>query len=488
MTYRWLGMLALVLSTTLRASTPAGSIEGFVDREMPASGMPGVAYAVVADDEIASMGARGVVRIGDDRKLTPDTPFLTGSISKSFTALAVMQLVEAGKVNLDARLSDYLGGFSGRPAGVITIRQLLSHTSGFSTWQGNTAFAQRTQGKDALADRVEQLEAVTPAYKPGARWEYSNDNYQILGRVIEVVSGETYQVYVATHILQPLGMTHSFVADGKVHEAMATGHRPWFGTEQPMPLSRTVRATAPQGGIVASASDLARYLRMMMNGEDDVLSAADKALMMRPASKASPFYGLGWFVDVGKGTVWHGGTSPGFETLATMIPAEKKAVVVLVNAGSGLGFAETAPLRDGITASALGLENDGEGSGWPLKALFIGLVLLPIAYVLSMVWAWLRRDKLRAKSSSGLFGVFSLWFPLLTTLAAAWVFLSLVPSLNGAPLRTVILFQPDLGWVLIANAVTGPLWAVFRLVLAYTGKSGAAEVIEKTRSDSVTAA
>ncbi|MGB8633775.1 MAG: serine hydrolase domain-containing protein [Rhodanobacteraceae bacterium] len=471
MTRRWLWMLALVLSTALRASAPEGSIKSFIDGEMPASAMPGVAYAVVADGEITSMGARGMVRDGGDRKITPDTPFLTGSISKSFTALAVMQLVEARKIDLDAKLSDYLEGFSGRPAGVVTIRQLLSHTSGFSTWQGNTAPEQGSHGKNALAERVEQLDDVTPAYKPGARWEYSNTNYQILGRVIEVVSGQTYQVYVATHILQPVGMTHSFVADGKVHAAMATGHRPWFGTEQPMPATRTDRATAPQGGIVASASDLARYLRMMMNGEDDVLSAADKALMMRPASKASPFYGFGWFIDSGNGTVWHAGTSPGFETLATMIPSQKKAVVVLVNAGSGLGFAETAPLRDGITARALGLRIDGEGSQWPLKALFIGLVLLPIFYVLSMVWAWLFRDRLRAKARSGLFGMFSLWFPLLTTLAASWCCLILVPSLNGAPLGTVMVYQPDLGWTLIANAVIGPLWAAFRLGLAYTGKS-----------------
>lgn len=468
MTHRWLWMLALILTTALRASAHDGSIAGFLDHEMPVSVMPGVAYAVVADGEITSMGARGLARIGDDRKLTPDTPFLTGSISKSFTALAVMQLVEAGKADLDARLSDYLDGFAGHPAGAITIRQLLSHTSGFSTWQGNAGPAESSKGKDAIADRVEQLKDVTPAYKPGERWEYSNTNYQILGRVIEVVSGEAYQAYVATRILQPVGMTNSFVADGKIHEAMATGHRPWFGTERPLAENRIDRATAPQGGIVASAGDLARYLRMMMDGKDDVLSAAGKAMMMRPASKASPLYGLGWFVDSGNGTVWHGGTSPGFETLATMIPAENNAVVVLVNAGSGLGFAETAPLLDGITARALGLQNDSEGSRWGLKALFIGLVLLPIIYVLSMVWAWFCRDRLRAKFRSGLFGLFSLWFPLLTTLAAAWACLSLVPSLNGAPLGTVILFQPDLGWALVANAVTGPLWAVFRLGLAYT--------------------
>ena len=157
---------------------------------------------------------------------------------------------------------------------------------------------------------------MTPAYEPGERWEYSNTNYQILGRLIEVVSGQEYQAYVAANILEPVGMEHSFVADGEIHESMATGHTPWFGTKRPLAENTTDRGTAPQGGIVASASDLARYLQMMMNGEDDVLSAEGKALMMRPASAASPFYGFGWFLDSGNGSVWHSGSTPGVETLA----------------------------------------------------------------------------------------------------------------------------------------------------------------------------
>ncbi len=276
--------------------------------------------------------------------------------------------------------------------------------------------------------------------------------------MVEVVSGQDYQAYVAEHILEPIGMRNSFVADGEVHPSMATGHRPWFGTKRPLPENETQRGTAPQGGIVASANDLARYLQTMMNGHDDVLSAEGKSLMMQPAGAASPFYGLGWFVDPDNGTVWHSGTSPGYETLATMMPSEKSAVVVLVNAGSGVGFGETAQLRNGITAAALGLDDDGEGSRLSQKALFIALVLLPFVYALSMIWAWRHRVDIRAKS--GLFGLFSLWFPLLTTLAAAWVLLHLVPNLFGTPLANIRLFQPDLGIALIATAVTGVLWAV----------------------------
>ena len=360
---------------------------------------------------------------------------------------------------------------TGRAAGDITVRQLLSHTSGYSTRQGNVSHTDSVGGTDELARRVDALAEVAPAHAPGEEWEYSNTNYQILGRVVEVVSGQDYQAYVAEHILEPIGMRNSFVADGEVHPSMATGHRPWFGTKKALSENGTQRGTAPQGGIVASANDLARYLQTMMNGHDDVLSADGKSLMMRPASAASPFYGLGWFVDSDNATVSHSGTSPGYETLATMIPSEKKAVVVLVNAGSGVGFGETTQLRNAITAQALGLDYDGEGSRLSQKALFLSLVLLPFVYALSMIWAWRHRIDIRAKS--GVFGLFSLWFPLLTTLAAAWVILHLVPNLFGTPLANLRLFQPDLAVALIATAVTGVLWAVFRLVVAYTGSTGA---------------
>lgn len=467
---RFLAVLALGIAAVLPTAVPEGSIEDFIDSEMPASGVPGVAYAVVADGEVTEVGARGVVQVGGDTHVTPDTPFASGSITKSFTALAVMQLVEAGSVDLDAEISQYLEVFSGAPAGAITIRQLLSHTSGFSTLQGNSSHTDTAAGKDELARRVDQIAELAPAYAPGEKWEYSNTNYLVLGRLIEVLSGQDYQAYVTGNILEPVGMDNSFVADGEIHDSMATGHTPWFWTRRPLPENATSRGMAPAGGVVASANDLARYMEVMMNGQDDVLSAEGKAQMMRPAGAASPFYGLGWYVDAGNRTVWHSGSTPGVETLATMIPAEDRGVVVLVNGGSGVGFGETAQLRSGITARALGLDYSGEGSRLSQKALFIGLVLLPVLYLLSMIWAWRHRAAIRAKSGSGIPGLFSLWFPLLTTLAAAWVMLSLMPQLLGAPLGTISLFQPDLGLALIASAVTGVLWAVFRLVVAYTGK------------------
>ena len=152
-----------------------------------------------------------------------------------------------------------------------------------------------------------------------------------------------------------------------------------------------------------------------------------------------------------------------------MLPAESRAAVVLVNGGSGVGFGETSRLRDAVTAAALGLPEVSRDSRLPQKALFLGMVLLPIGYLLSMVWAWRHRTAIRAKT--GIAGRFSLWFPLLTTSVAAWVILGLVPRLFGSPLATLQLYVPDFALALVATAVTGVLWAVFRLGVAYTGRS-----------------
>ena len=213
--------------------------------------MPGVAYAVVANGEIISMGARGVVKIGHEAEVTPDTAFVIGSIFKSFTALVVMQLVEASQIDLDAEIAQYIGGFSGRPAGRVIIQQLLSHTSGFSTLQGTSnVSASRggdTSAMDLLERSVDALLDAAPANGPGERFEYSNLNYRILGRLIEVVSRQQFQAYITANILKPAGMEHSFVADGEPHDSVATGHTPWFGTKRPLAETPADRATAPQG-------------------------------------------------------------------------------------------------------------------------------------------------------------------------------------------------------------------------------------------------
>lgn len=462
-----LALLALGVATTLQTSEASPSLDAFIKSEMQTSNLPGVSYAVV-DNDNSYADAHGVTDLRSGKAVSANTPFLIGSISKSFTATAILQLVEAGDVELDAEVSRYLDVFSGRSSGAITIRQLLGHTSGYSTLQGNDTHVDRTENADELTRQVERIAQWSPAYAPGAKWDYSNANYILLGGIIEAVSGLSFDHYIETQILEPIGMTNSFVGDGRRYEAMATGHTPWFGSKRPVKDFKTSRLIAPAGGVIASANDLALYLDVLLNGRDDIISAESKNLMMQPAGGQSPFYGLGWALNPADGAVYHTGTSPGTETIAIMVPAERKGVVVLVNAGSGMGFGETANLINGISAHALGAEFVRDESSWSRKALFLTFALLPLMFMVGAAQAWLRRAGLRTKS--GAFGMFSLWFPLFMTSALAWTTVHLIPKLFGVSISTLHVFSPDLAIALMATAVTGLIWAVFRLGVFFSAK------------------
>lgn len=460
-------LLAVGLATAAQARAPSDSLSEFIAAEMQNSGVPGIALAIVEDGEIVT-GAYGEALIGSGRAVTPSTPFLIGSISKSITAMAVMQLVESEAVDLDAPISTYLDEFQENASGAITTRQLLSHTSGFSTRQGNDIHDDGAHSANALQRQVERIALWSPTHAPDERWQYSNANYLVLGALVEAVSGRAFASYVESEILEPIGMDDTFVADGRSDEAMAIGHQPWFGTKRALRNNETSRAAAPAGGVVSTASDLALFLAVMMNGQDDVISAESKSVMLRPASAASPGYGFGWGIDAARGAAYHSGLTPGVETLAVMLPAEGRGVVMLANANGGMGFGENVRLFNGVSARVLGLDDRGDESSWGRKVLFLTFALLPVIFVAAILAVWLQRRGLRAKS--GAFGAFTLWFPLLATLAVAWTALQLIPQLFGVSLEAFSRYQPDFALLLVATAATGVLWAVFRLATFYVGR------------------
>lgn len=463
----FLAYLAVGVLLVVQASLAAPSLDEIVQSELDAAGLPGVSYAII-DHGTSISGASGQADLGSGRAVTPHTPFRIGSISKSFTAVAIMQLMEAGKVNLDGEISLYLAGFDASPARGVTIRQLLGHTSGYSTLQGNTAHVDSPESEDALSRQVDQIAKWSPAFEPGSQFDYSNANYILLGGVIEAVSGLKYDQYVKMKILEPLGMKDSLVSDGGTYPGVAVGHTPWFGKKRPFREEKTSRAGAPAGGIMASADDLALYVAMLLNGKDDIISAESKKRMMQPASSQSPFYGLGWALSPQEGAVYHSGTSPGTETFAILLPDESKAVIVLVNAGSGMGFGETGNLIHRISAYGLGQDYTPDQGIWGRKSLFLMYALLPLIFMAGTVQAWLFRSGVKAKSGAA--GAFSLWFPLLMTSALAWISLSLVPSLFGITLTTLKVFSPDFSIALLASSTTGLVWAVSRLIIHYSAR------------------
>ena len=205
------------------------AINAYVEEEMKADRVPGLALAIVREDEIVYAKGFGVAG-QDGSPVSPQTSFILGSMSKSFTALAIMQLVEGGEIDLDAPVQRYLPWFrlaSPEASARITVRHLLNQTSGLPT----KAPRAWRKADSTLEAHVRALSDVQLAHPPGAAYEYSSPNYQILGLIVQEVSGQPFGEYVQKNILTPLGMDSSFISQTEALRAgsMAGGHRYWFG-------------------------------------------------------------------------------------------------------------------------------------------------------------------------------------------------------------------------------------------------------------------
>ncbi len=469
--YRTTLLFTLVLFM-LPSNGRLNNFDHFVSTETKNANVPGLAYALVSGGEVTKSGFVGVLREGEAKTGSDNTVFIIGSVSKSFTALAVMQLVEKGRIKLDTQISQYLPSFVDTPIAKVTIRQLLSHTSGLSLVQGNLSQNDYSMQQDALSKRVERLARIAPQSPPGVRWEYSNANYQILGKLIEVMSGRSFAEYLENNILKPVGMNDSYVHNARANEELATGHRPWFGTRLALSSNKTGLGSAPQGGIVSSARDMARYLSVMMNKQDDILSADGKARMMSPASDISPEYGFGWFLNPDDGVVYHSGSNPGYEALATMIPSENRAAVVLANANSGFAFGQTRNLRYGINARLLAIEYLGEKTPWIMRIAYGVLVLAPLLFLFRIIIDLQNRRDRKVHLEIPRLTKLSQWWPLFFAAVLAYLLLAVVPNTFGASLGALFVFQPDAGLLLFATSFTCVIWALTQLFTRRRTKHG----------------
>lgn len=261
-------------------------IDRFVEGERQASGIPGIALAIV--NEGGAIHLRGFGHDGRGHPVGADTPFPIGSLTKSFTALLVRQAIEAGRLEADAPVQRYLPWFrvADADSGRITLRHLLNQTSGFSRADGLAPLLQAgSAGIETLARGL----GTVPLDRPvGERFEYSNLNFVVLGAVLQSVTGRSWQELVRDQVLRPLAMSRSFTDHDAARQAGMTAlHRVWFGVpvEQRLALPP---GFAPTGGLVASADDMARYLRMLLAGgvgpAGRVLSADGVTQLLSPAS------------------------------------------------------------------------------------------------------------------------------------------------------------------------------------------------------------
>jgi CubicO group peptidase (beta-lactamase class C family) len=310
--------------------------------------VPGVAVGILHDGVEYTAGL-GVTHIEHSLPITSRTLFEIGSTTKTMTALAVMRLVDQGKLDLDTPLRTYLPELSFadlQATQKATMRHLLTHTGG---WLGDH-FQDFGFGDDALAKYTATLSGISQLSPLGEVFSYCNSGFMLAGRLIEVVTGKVYEHAIRELVLDPLGLKNSFFFMQEVmHRLFATGHRNEDGTGKlsvadfwPVP-----RFAAPAGGLISDVHDQLRYARFLMGdgkSEDGtrLLKAGTLELMRSPMAKAGG--GLGEAVGLslmlkhiaGEQVIFHGGSINGQQSDFQFVPSKKFAFTLLTNSDNGV--------------------------------------------------------------------------------------------------------------------------------------------------------
>ena len=444
----------------------AARMDAYLAANFPRAGAPGLAVAVVD-----AGGVRYLRTFGDCPDA--DAPFVVGSLSKSFTAVAVMQLVEQGAVDLDAPASRYAPGYD--VPDEVTVRSLLNQTSGFGAY-------------DSLAEAADgELGETFGAFS------YANANYDLLGRVVEGASGEDYACYLDEHVLEPLGMA-STTADPARAEAlgMVPGHRDWFG----LPVADGFRHAqgdgawgGPASGYVASSvRDMASYLRMYLNGGMGdgarVLSADSVRRMFLdrvPDPEGDTYYGMGWTSfswDDGELVLSHDGQVENYTASMCLLPERGIGIVALSdandNAGGNIRFFD---LVGGVVSVAIGGTGQPMDDAWTwawrqrVDVLYASALLLAVSPLL-LTGRWRRR--LSAACRGGVAPIVRARSLRMLLVRGVLLHVALpacilaLPFVWGVPWRDPLTFSPDVSTVLLASAGLLVVAGAVRLAAAVT--------------------
>ncbi|GAB4466519.1 MAG: serine hydrolase domain-containing protein [Armatimonadaceae bacterium] len=340
------GLLPLVPLAPVRAQEALGvrvplsaALDSLIRAEMAKQAIPGLSLAVVREGKVLYSAGYGNADREKFVPVTAETQFRLGSISKTFTAAAVLQLVEQGKLDLDAPVQKYVPTYPEKPW-KITTRQLLGHLAGIRHYKGSEIFS-NVHYTDVLAPlAIFQNDPL--AHEPETKYLYSTYGYNLLGAVVQGASGQPFTEYVQKNVFDRVGMPGAAVDDvTRDLPLRATGYVVSNDKSKAV-IAPVFDATnkIPGGGYLASALDMARYASAMMYGK---VVRPETCRLMWTSQKTrdgkATGYGMGWSVGTweGKQTAAHGGGQPGVSTILWMVPEEKFAVVLLTNrTGSSL--------------------------------------------------------------------------------------------------------------------------------------------------------
>ncbi len=330
------------------AQSPAARVDAIA---APYAGArPGFGVLVVRRDSVLLERGYGLANVQRSEPITPHTRFLLGSVSKQFTAMAVMILADRSELGYDDPIAKYLPEFTGR-AGRITVRQLLHHQGGLPEYE--QLFVDR-----GLVDRDWPRSVTTPPsrfeptardalalladtdsleFAPGTRFAYSNSGYMVLAQIVERVSGQRFAEFLHDNVFEPLGMRETVLYDERRPSIpnRASSYTHADGTFREIDYT-PFNAIYGEDNVVTPLHDLVQWIRTL--DHPTLVRPATQALAFTPGTLAdgdSTSYGFGWFVGaaLGERLILHGGSWVGFRTAIVRFPAETLTVVVLANAG-----------------------------------------------------------------------------------------------------------------------------------------------------------
>jgi CubicO group peptidase (beta-lactamase class C family) len=469
--YGFAGAAILFFSIIAKAEIPAAlsqadfdRIDTYIETQLKEANIPGAALVIVEADRITHVRGFGVAG-PDGRPVTPQTGFILGSVSKSFTALAVMQLVEAGQIDLDAPVQQYLPGFrvaDPEASRQMKVRHLLNHTSGFSTYEGRTHCASRDISSRAIERRIRALRDAQLTHPVGKGIYYSNANYCVLGAIIEAVSGQCYEDYIQEHIFDPLNMTNSYTSKSEARQhGLATGYRYWFGKPLPSTNIPYPRGDLPAGFLISCANDMGHYLGAMANGglwrQTRILSESGITQMHTPDKNLN--YAMGWSVGYLQYTpvISHGGSAPNYHTQIAILPEYQRAFALLINAENWLSGPPIGKLCWNMQNLMLGRDVPPIGKAPTMHEDLMLLCGLLFCQVIAFIFVIRRIVRLRKRPSSRLekkrlFVVIRGGVSFVLNTAIIIGMLWIVPVTHGAPFSCLLLYAPDAGWLLLISS------------------------------------
>lgn len=482
---------AAVATSTEAAAIPDDalySVDDFLREQLAEMGLPGAAVVVVNDGELVHSAAFG--RADDSgRPMTADTPVLLASTTKSLTAIAVMQQVEAGRLSLDEPVRTYLPWFTLRDSrsSAITVRHLLTQSSGMAS--KDTAFeGSFAQGPEALEDGVRDLSSSPLAGTPGEAFGYANANFNTLGLLVQTVSGQPFGEYMKEQVFGPLGMDHSHPTRAAARaDGAAFGYSRWFGS-----LWQQTKVPAPSTGMpsstmYASTNDLGRELLMLLDEGSfegrPILQPDSVRTMLTPAVPIdeSKMYAMGWFTRplVESAPAGAGGSDAGLPLLAehqgewgnshtylAMVPSSRLGVALVINAND-----TSAPSRlKSIDTNILRILHGQDPvpavvhEDWLQRYSWAVALALLIAELLSL-WLALRVLFPRLPRKPGKLRVFVVGLGALTLDALAlWLCFIYAPAKFDTGLTVIIRQFPDVGVMLVPVLGLALLWSLPRTI------------------------